>query len=62
MTYTITVRALVPFEDRDPDDQQDDPTGEHLIEADSREEALDLFHGTVPIAVLDHFEITCEEA
>jgi hypothetical protein len=57
MTYTITVRALVPFEDRDPDDQQDDPTGEH-----SREEALDLFHGTVPIAVLDHFEITCEEA
>jgi len=61
MTYIITVKQLVPDDQLDPDDQVDNPSGEHTEEADSKEEALDQFHGSVPIACLDHFEITCTE-
>ena len=67
-TYLVTVGcdAVVPMEERHPIDQDEDPTGEQVytIRAASPEEAaeraLDEFHSTVPIKVLDDFEITTE--
>jgi hypothetical protein len=61
---TITVKALT--DDLHPDDEQDNPEGEHhyKVEADDRSDAvelaLDRFHDSVPIKVLDDFEIDPE--
>lgn len=60
----VTVTSLVRWDERDFDDQQDDPCGNHTfdVEADNKEaageKALDVFHDTIPIACLDDFDIT----
>jgi hypothetical protein len=69
MYYTVAVyveRAEgVELDDLHYDDMQDDPTGEHEFafkgltdDDEARELALDLFHESVPIRILEHFEVT----
>jgi len=60
MIYKITVKQVTADKDLDWDDHLDNPTGEHFFEAGSKDEALDEFHSTVPIACLDDFEIHAE--
>ncbi len=67
MHYTVTVNVElangVEIEDLHYDDMQDDPTGEHefSIRADNDDDAMEgaiyEFHGSVPIRVVEHFEI-----
>lgn len=64
---TIFARQLVPYEELDGDDKDENIVGGHHfydIEAYSEEEAekiaLDEFHETVPIANLDNYEIVSE--
>ena len=62
----VTVLALVEWADRNGNDQEDDPTGtrDYRVDADRPEDAielaLDIFHSTVPIKVLDDFEIRAQ--
>lgn len=69
MYYTVTVYVAladgVEQEDLHYDDMQDDPTGDHEFafkgltdDDEARELALDSFHESVPIRILEHFEIT----
>ena len=65
MTYIIEVSALLKFEDLHEVDQEffaksRDKSGEYLYEldADNEKEALDFFHDTIPIKVLDDFNIS----
>jgi hypothetical protein len=59
----IVVKALVPETELSQDDIETSPVGTHLfdVEAVSRRQALvyglDAFHATVPIDVLDDFDI-----
>lgn len=67
MKYRIKVTQLVESNQLDNDDLEDRPAGmagkgSTLLysvpdECLSRKSALDWFHSTVPIGVLDHFEI-----
>ena len=67
MHYSITVNVEladgVEFDDLHYDDMQDDPTGEHEFsiradnDDDARDGALDEFHVSVPIRILEDFEI-----
>jgi len=66
--YRITMKQLVDDDELDWDDQEEH--GEHgvdgtfeaaVIDAVGVEDALDRFHASVPIAVLDDYEINCEE-
>jgi hypothetical protein len=41
----------------DIEDRKDRPWGLYAIEAETSEEALDIFHEKIAIACLDHFEI-----
>lgn len=65
---TVTVRALVPYEDWDSDDQQGNPPGQYTFQvvaagdAAAREAVLDQFHKTVPISMLEDFDIEVEIA
>ena len=59
--YNIIVKQLVSDAELDWDDRNTNPSGTHKITAASEDEALDDFHLTVPIAVLEDFEITVEE-
>jgi hypothetical protein len=62
----VHVTSKVPFEERDFDDQQNDPTGDHEFEIlakgheEAHEKALDVFHNNVPIAMLEDFDIDVE--
>ena len=59
----VTVKPIVQWEERDFDDQADDPVDEYSYDVDAAnpeaasEAALDIFHSTVPIACLEHFDI-----
>ena len=66
--YRITMTQLVDDDELDTDDQ--DEHGEHgvegtfvasVIDAVTEEDALDRFHASVPIHVLDDYEINCKE-
>ena len=66
--FKITMTQLVDDDELDSDDRAEH--GEHgvdgtfeasVIEADTEEHALDEFHASVPIAVLDDYDIDCEE-
>lgn len=71
MTYevTVSVEALREDADLDWDDRNDSPVGDHqffidsdhpneaVAEAVAIERALDQFHASVPIALLEDFEI-----
>ncbi len=67
MFYTVAVEVelanMVEFSDLHYDDMQDDPTGEYefAIQADNdddaRDGALEEFHSSVPIRILEHFDI-----
>lgn len=59
--FKITVTQLVDDADLDHDDIDDNPKGDHVFNAESEEEALDVFHWNVPIACLDHFDIECHQ-
>jgi len=57
-TYCVTARPLVQTEDLN--DLDFEVEGDYEFNAIDREAALDLFHGTVPIKVLDDFDIYCD--
>jgi len=59
--YKITVKQLVANKDLDYDDANENPSGEHTVTAMNEEKALDVFHLTIPIAVLDDFDISIKE-
>lgn len=54
--YKIRVEQVVD-DLSDPDDRDCSPEGQYFFEADNREEALDLFHATIPIGCLEDFDI-----
>lgn len=62
-TFKITVKKLVNVDKLIKEDKTDwrKIVGDHEFEATDKEDALDAFHSNVPIACLDHFEISCEE-
>jgi hypothetical protein len=68
MRFKITMTQLVDNDELDYDDRLD--LGEHgldgsfvaaTIDAVSEEDALDRFHASVPIGVLENYEINIEE-
>jgi len=59
--FVITVIQLVPNVELDLDDYMERPDGQYEYEAKCEYKALDKFHMTIPIACLDHYEITCTE-
>ena len=58
--YVITVRAITEVLDLDDQKEWCISPREVRITAKSEEKALDEFHATYPIAVLEDFEITIE--
>jgi len=58
--YVITVTQLSTV--LDEDDANENPTGTYVLRAESEDFALDAFHSTIPISVLDDFDIECVEA
>jgi len=63
--FIVSVRALVPREElTDCEDRRDYDgiVGDHEIETESEEEALDEFHCRIGIATLDEFEIVCRRS
>jgi hypothetical protein len=62
----ISVVRLVPIDELDHDDRCDRPWGEYEYQVkasnvdDAKEQALSEFHGAVPIACLDDFDISVE--
>jgi hypothetical protein len=56
--YRVTVRKLIAFGRVHELDERVE--GEYPLCAISEDDALDQFHNTVPIKVLDDFEITAE--
>lgn len=62
MYFRITIRSVVPKEARHALDAEMFNDGDSwTYAADNLDDALDEFHGAVPIKVLDHYEIECEE-
>jgi len=59
--YKIIVKQIAEYADLHPADKADNPSGEHFFPANTKEEALDQFHDTVPIKVLEDFEITVDD-
>lgn len=59
--FTVTVEQIVSDEELDLDDLDEMPAGTYSYHAMTEEEALDEFHLDIPIACLEHFEITVEE-
>ncbi len=57
---TVEVAAPEPFESERLHDLDVDVAGRYRITAISEDDALDQFHSTVPIKVLDDFEISVE--
>lgn len=58
--YKITIEQLTRDEFLDYDDRG--LTDEnYYFQANDKEEALDEFHSTIPIACLEHFDITIKE-
>ena len=55
--FKIQVTQLVPDKELDADDLKYEPSGIHIIKANNEEDALDTFHETVPISVLEHFSV-----
>ena len=61
--YKITVKVLTPYDELDHDDKAffgGIRTHYFGIKADNKDEALDQFHETYPIACLDDFDIEAE--
>jgi len=58
--WLVHVHALVPPDELHELDRG--VAGDHYLDAVDEEDALDNFHWTTPIKVLDHFEITAEPA
>lgn len=64
----VTCKALVPEREWDHDDLVDNPVGSYTfhVEGANREAlteaALDQFHSTVPIAMLENFDINVKLA
>ena len=60
--YIITVKVIVERWDMDLDDLETwwNTETEVRISAETKEKALDEFHSTYPIAVLEDFDITIE--
>jgi hypothetical protein len=63
-TYVVEVRFARFRDDLHADDSESllDIMGNHDIEAESEEAALDKFHSTVPIARLETFDIAVRES
>ena len=59
--YRIIVTQLVPDSLLDIDDLEENPSGQHTFIGTSEEDALDSFHSTIPISVLEYFDIDIEE-
>lgn len=65
--YRIKIKNIVPFKNLDFDDKNEFSTLAisdslfYFIKAENEQKALDDFHSTQPISVLENFEITCEE-
>jgi hypothetical protein len=55
--FIITVHQLVSDHRLDPDDLDYRPEGAYSVEATDIENALDIFHSSVPVACLDDYEI-----
>jgi len=55
--YKITVTQLVPSNQLDIDDVEENPSGVHTFIGKSEKDALDSFHNTVPISCLEYFDI-----
>lgn len=49
-------------DDSELDNDDFEVAGEYFISGADEENALDKFHATIPIAVLDDFDISIEEA
>ena len=56
-TYEILINQEVTDEELHPEDKRRNPTGSHHIIARDYEDALDIFHRTVPIENIDHFRV-----
>ena len=54
--FKVIVKALLPNNELHEYDK--DVAGEYSYKVLSKDEALDIFHSTIPIKVLDDFEIT----
>lgn len=60
MLYQVTIKSIVPEEERhELDIQEFDDGANWEYETFDEESALELFHWEVPVKVLDHYEITC---
>lgn len=57
--FVIRVTPLVKYHERSEYDREVD--GDYLIDADSKEAALDFFHHNFPIHVLEDFDISVVE-
>lgn len=57
--YLITAEALVDEADLDPDDTA--IAGRYVVQADDEDDALDQFHQSFGIAVVENFEISVEQ-
>ena len=62
-SFKMNVKMLVPESELIKEDRNEhqDIVQDRTIYADTEEEALYEFHTTVPIACVDHFEVTAEE-
>jgi hypothetical protein len=59
--YEIVVKQLVPDQELDHDDREEDVPGKYYFDGNTEDEALDKFHAEVPIACLDDFEIEAHQ-
>jgi hypothetical protein len=57
MRFVIKVTCAKDGGQSDWNDQQYQPQGAYLVEAQDEGEALDIFHRNIPISCLDDFEI-----
>jgi len=60
MTYNVVVTRDAEVQHNDLHELDKDVAGIYRIDADSEDAALDEFHSTIPIKVLDDFEIDVE--
>ena len=58
--YRIIVGQKVPDDKLVREDRQDNPTGRYLYAAGDPQQALYRFHGEIPIACLEDFDVTIE--
>lgn len=56
---TVTLEKGITLDDLSDEDRTTLPLGSHHYDVENEEMALTEFHETIPIAVLDDFNITC---